>query len=281
MPRAQRNPAEKEYEMQTVLAQYRAGQKVILHNVRLLRIFKPAVTADGKPDINAPAFPPGDYGWYENPRAGDPCFSTLAPLSTREYWEKLQKTVHNISAASVWTFEIEEYPCNMEMTECEAAFFEEDDFGKVTVLRALYDPLYWWDDKKKENVILRAGINDVVLEASGDRELMDLDSIGEDLVKVGLHKGKPWKEVPEAYLRKARIPGGLGMVNDYMEINAVKELTRREKMGLIEAPKPTISEADQCEAITVSGSRCAKRGTIKVGDNLYCQQHSLKVGVGV
>lgn len=278
-PQVKISEVEGAHNIGRIIQDFNKGNFRILRNRRVLRIF---MAASSPKD---PAFPCGDYPWWENPKFGDKCYSVLAPKSSEEYWKgKRTPTEGWVSETETYPIEIEDFTIDLKLSEVEANRFEENLQGEVDILRSAGESLRYVHPETKKMIVLRSGIRDIVMIATGEL-YEDAIKLENELVGCGLYSEYTWKEVEPDYLRRMSVPGGLGGPrNERLEELAKIEIRRREKVDPPDTSpgetSPPSGEAVKsegpatCDGTTQSGIPCARPGSREHPDGgRYCPQH--------
>lgn len=256
------------------------------------------------PDIvrDATAFPAADYEWYECPERKDKIYSILCPVSARHYYEGVKYKPDDWQSTGKYNLTIDEFMCNLNLTTCEAQRFLQDcsgDDGQVAVLRDITKAVQVPNPVTNQRDTLRMGIRDVVMEPTEATDALTTATIGNRLLGI---KGSPYggfalKDIPEDYIKQMATPGGLGMRSADIEHLGKLELERRKEVSRVHNYQPVSSEPSdkpgngevavaekpsgnpafddglQCVGIKTNGDRCRNKGTVEIGDKMYCVQH--------
>lgn len=288
MPKVNATPTQDAFSIINIQDSYVNKRFRILKNVRLIRVWR-----DAPNGTNSQAFPGSDYEpWWECPAKHDSCFSIICPPETRPHWEE-KRSPHSGFTKGTFPIEIEDFVCDLKLTDVEADRFLEDAQGKIEVMKEIGSKLLWFDPIRKKNVTLRHGRRDVVMPASGDIASEDL-SMADEYIGEGLYREFTWREITDIdYLVRASNPVGLDSPNERMAVYAAEELKRRgyvQKGNRWELPEESPAEepveetgktpvtepvaVNQCSAATRNGERCKNAGTIEVDGKAYCNIHA-------
>lgn len=250
------------------------------------------------------AFPSADYSWYENPIRGDNCWSVIAPLKSRPYWESIKYNPNDFMSTGTYDFEIEEVFFNLNLTVCEAARFLQEtpgDMGQVHVLRAMSEVVRA-TDASGQSVVIRGGLRHILMDPTEDTDELSTKTVGSRLVEtVGSpYCGQPMREVPLEHVERMAKPFGFGYLDKQLELIGDLELERRRAETESARPQPPtvprkdgdgelkqlpssnfpvqavpVTPENQCVAMAkTTGARCARKGTVEYDGKLYCTAHA-------